>query len=1073
MSGSEEETVGVPPAPAAEPDRRRRPDHGLNRRYRRLMLVISLPLFLVVLTLAITQYLGQRRQILLELENISSTYALSLETIAKQANNHVLRMKSWSEGYLDSPPGEPHKLRQYLQPRFAGQGQRDGYTLDALPPDLRKRNGQLLLAYNAGVIPFKQVDQALAFFSVARLTHEVTPYFQWSYTFMADHSLVNLYPWINSRDLVEGQGLPDLIRGIRGYFDYELFTAGMPENNPKGTSYWTAPYIDAGGSGAMVSHAVPIYGKGRFQGIVGTDLRLAVLDQFLRKLPRSIGRLWIVDKDGFVLADSDGPIKTTLRKLDEALPEGLIPADIKLAEANRGKALEAGNRILIARGIRHAPWSLVYLVDNHEISSLLLPRFIPYGIIVSVLAGTFLLALYLLRREFINPALELVQYIQRASREPSAPEPSLPRLWQTWAHVVSRTFTAHRDANIKLMESEAFKSAIVENTLLAVVTMDEAGRIAEFNPAAEHMFGYVRSDAMGQIMADLIVPPSWRQAHRHGVARYLRTNQPHVLGTRMELTALRKHGDEFPVEISVSVIQMGQQRFFTAFISDLTEQKKAEEALRASEEQYRAIFNATSDALTLWNADGEVVDTNETHKRLCGFTLEEIRAMPRYEIIHPSSHDVFMEFQQRLARGEPYETEARVLCKDGRVLDVDVRSVPMLYQGKQHALVITRDITELKRTEDELARQRDALRQTEKLSAMGALLAGVAHELNNPLAILMGRASLLEEKSKDPAIKADALKIHAAADRCGRIVRTFLAMARQRPSRHESGKLNEVISAAVDLLGYGLRAAGIKVMLELEPGLPEVNMDSDQIGQLAVNLLVNAQQVLEAKTPFRQIRIQTYRDGENIHMRVADNGPGVPEEIRQLIFNPFFTTKAEGSGTGVGLSVCLGIAREHGGDLILEDSAVGASFLLRLPLSSQPGQAATAPVLLAVEENRGGHALIVDDEPEVASLLADILKSAGFTTHQAHSGQEALAWLDTHRCDFILSDIRMPDLDGPALWRSLKTSRPDLSRRMAFITGDILSASIAPFLKETGLPSLEKPFTPEDVFNLVARIESA
>jgi CheY-like chemotaxis protein len=219
------------------------------------------------------------------------------------------------------------------------------------------------------------------------------------------------------------------------------------------------------------------------------------------------------------------------------------------------------------------------------------------------------------------------------------------------------------------------------------------------------------------------------------------------------------------------------------------------------------------------------------------------------------------------------------------------------------------------------------------------------------------------------------------------------------------------------------------------------------------------------------VRVQTFQSEGALCLRVADNGPGVPPELAERIFDPFFTTKSEGAGTGVGLSVCRAVLREHGGSLILEGVGSGASFLASIPITSlSAGEAAPTDALR--QEARAGWALVVDDEAEVADLLGDILESAGFSTVRFGNGRDALAWIETHPCDLVLSDIRMPDMDGPALWRALKERRPELARRMAFITGDTLSAGVAAFLQETGLPGLEKPFTPEDVLSVVARIET-
>ncbi len=928
-------------------------DLRLARRYRRLMLAVTLPLFCVVLALAVTQYADQRRQVLKTLQGDSESFAITLESMAKLASDHVVQMQSWAETYLRSPPlAHTNPLSAYFIERTDANGKPDGYTLDGIPRGVQDRAGQIFWIGRASpnqAGPHPQLDMALDFFSIVRLTHEVSPYFQWSFFLPADRRFITIYPWVKSETLVENQGLPNLLLGMPHFFEYEHFTRGTPEKNPAHAPYWTQPHADASGSGTLILHGAPVYLDGRFQGVVGTDLRLATLEKLLQTLPRQVGRLLIVDAHRQVLADSASSGQNALPTLSQVLPAGVDEAAVERAQHDR--SAEAGASVLFRRQIQHAPWQLLYIIDRSEIDSLLLPRMVPYVVIMAMLGGTFFLALYLMRREFINPALELVHYIQRASRNPAEPQPKLPPLWQTWTQTVSRAFADNFESHRKLRDHEAFMAAAVENALLAVITMDEFGYIVEFNRAAERMFGRSKQEVLNQDLAHILLPERFHGAHYHSLAKYRGSEVPLPPRQPKVIAGLRADGSEFPVEISISAARLGDKRYATAFVADLTD---------------------------------------------------------------------------RL------------------------------------------------RTEEQLSRQREALRQSEKLSAMGAMLAGVAHELNNPLAILMGRAALLEDKATDPAVREDAKRIKAAADRCGRIVRAFLSMARKKPAQRHTAQLNTVVQSALDLLGYNLRTADIEVQAELAPDLPDIEMDADQIGQIAVNFLVNAQHALAEQAGPREIVVSTRREDEYLIFRVADNGPGVPAELRDRIFDPFFTTKPEGSGTGVGLSVSRAIAREHGGEVLLEDASAatsrGAGFLLRLPLLEIPAPVRPAPAIAA--ETRAGSVLVVDDEPEVAAVLSDVLRSAGYHTAIARSGEEALGWLDKNACDLIFCDVRMPGMDGPAFWRELRQRLPALAQRLAFVTGDTFSASIEPFLRETGQPWLEKPFTPESVLELAVRLES-
>jgi two-component system NtrC family sensor kinase len=362
---------------------------------------------------------------------------------------------------------------------------------------------------------------------------------------------------------------------------------------------------------------------------------------------------------------------------------------------------------------------------------------------------------------------------------------------------------------------------------------------------------------------------------------------------------------------------------------------------------------------------------------------------------------------------------------------------------------------------------------------MGSLLAGVAHELNNPLAIVMGRASLLEDKLAGSETAIDARRIHDAAERCGRIVRSFLNMARQRPAERAQVHLNELVQAAMDMLQYGLRSHGVELAVELAPDLPPIHADPDQIGQVVLNLIVNAQQALGNVSTLRRLRIQTGLEARRagreprVWLRVCDSGLGVPDDLREKIFDPFFTTKPAGSGTGLGLAVSRSIAREHGGDLLLEAAAAasgafgGASFRLSLPFSGA-AEAASAPMPLeAVDSPASARILVVDDEPGLVDLMRAFLESAGYEVAGAESGALALALLAEARFDLIVSDLRMPDIDGAALWRVVRQDHPALARRMLFVTGDTLSANASAFLAEARCPGLDKPFTKAELLRAV------
>jgi two-component system NtrC family sensor kinase len=502
---------------------------------------------------------------------------------------------------------------------------------------------------------------------------------------------------------------------------------------------------------------------------------------------------------------------------------------------------------------------------------------------------------------------------------------------------------------------------------------------------------------------------------------------------------------------------------------DIAKRIEVQEALRASEEQYRTIFNASIDGLALWSPDGAIVDINLTLWRMYGYSDEEFLARNSAEPIRQARRPALDKILPSVSRGEPFHTQLTDHRKDGSSLELEVHGIPMRYQTKPHMLTISRDITEKKRASEEVVRQREMLHQREKLAALGSLLAGVSHELNNPLSVVVARAAILEERD-DPATREAASKIRAAAERCARIVRTFLAMARQQQPERVPVEIREVVSAALDITGYTLKTSSIEVKLDLAEHVPPVLADADQLHQVFMNLIINAQQALQDHPPPRKLSLSSRFDpGANaIRIAVADNGPGIPEPVQKRIFEPYFTTKPLGMGTGVGLAVCLGIVEAHGGTLTVRSGdGLGTVFTIVLPVGSLDGSRDAQSKPLNPRAARRS-ALVVDDEVGVRETLAEILMSSGHRVVAVASGREALERMGEERFDVILTDIRMPDLDGRALYREIERRWPERTSQVVFVSGDTLTSNLRAFAEESGRPVIEKPFLPSEVRRVVA-----
>jgi len=367
----------------------------------------------------------------------------------------------------------------------------------------------------------------------------------------------------------------------------------------------------------------------------------------------------------------------------------------------------------------------------------------------------------------------------------------------------------------------------------------------------------------------------------------------------------------------------------------------------------------------------------------------------------------------------------------------------------------------------------EQLLQAEKLAAMGQLLASMAHELNNPLSVVNGHTFLLRKAAKDGPLAERAAKIGEAAERCTRIVNNFLGLARRRPPERQMVKINEVIEEAVELLSYELRVENVEVILTLATDLPSLWADPHQLHQVVVNLVSNAHHAMRQTPPPRRITLTSRFDSakERVSLEVADTGPGIPPEIRSRIFQAFFTTKPPGQGTGLGLSLCQGIIENHGGTIAVEsEHGHGAIFRIDLPVEPAPqaaaGEVAPPPALPPL---RGKTILVVDDEPEIVAVLTEMLSTDGQLVETAANGARALDKLRGRSYDLIVTDIKMPELDGLGLWRELERRDSGLLRRIIFVTGDTLGSETKEFLKETGVPCLTKPFVEDEVLAAVQR----
>ena len=479
--------------------------------------------------------------------------------------------------------------------------------------------------------------------------------------------------------------------------------------------------------------------------------------------------------------------------------------------------------------------------------------------------------------------------------------------------------------------------------------------------------------------------------------------------------------------------------------------------------EWEETFDAILDGISIHDPDFRIVRVNQALADMLGLSPRELVGRRCYEVFHQTDRPIDgCPHARVLKTTAPASTEYNDLRQTGKIFHISAS--PLFdeegrFIGSVHVM---RDITEEKRLQEQLI-------QAEKLSALGQLIAGVAHELNNPLTAVVGFAQLLQAADVDEKIKADLKRIYQQAQRAVKIVDNLLDFARRRPPRREFVNVNEVIEQALAFRAYELRVHNIRVLTDLAPRLPWTLADFHQLQQVFLNIIINAEQAMSEAhgkgTLTVRSGVRVRKTGEQvIRVEFQDDGPGIPPDILPRIFDPFFTTKI-GKGTGLGLSIAYGIISEHGGRIWAESElGKGATFIVELPVAEIFKPQARPEGERAHEEGISAQRiLVVEDEKAVAELLTEMLAQDGHEVEMASNGEEALRKLSQQPFDLVISDLKMPGMSGQEFYRHLQDSNPSLAQRVIFITGDVINPETQDFLSRCKCPYLTKPFWHEQL----------
>ncbi len=494
------------------------------------------------------------------------------------------------------------------------------------------------------------------------------------------------------------------------------------------------------------------------------------------------------------------------------------------------------------------------------------------------------------------------------------------------------------------------------------------------------------------------------------------------------------------------------------------------------------------EGVVLFDAQDNIRAMNTRFEQIAGLAPEESGKIKTLEGLigrlrsHAQEPALFAERWRELARGIEggVRQELQMMHPSPRILERAARPVLDPIGRLLGRVEIYRDLTAQRVFHTKLL-------QTEKLAALGQMVSGVAHELSNPLTSIQGYAHRLLARQDLPGRTEEVRQIYQEAERASAILRQLLLNARETLPERRLVSLNQIVQRALDLQRFSLAAEKIRMEIDLDSALPFVLGDPGHLQQVLMNLVGNARQAIEHHGQGGTIRLRTKRIGERrVLLEVADNGPGIPQAILARIFDPFFTTKPAGVGTGLGLAIVLSVVREHGGQVhVLSPPQGGAVFQIELPAAAEtprdealgsplPGWNNFLPEAVedagrenrpapAVETGKGAHVLVVEDEPTVARLIADVLEDEGMHVEVLLDGREALDCAARQTFDLVICDMKMPGLDGQHFYKSLESSGNPLRERFLFVTGDIIAAQTREFLERNHLPHVAKPFRVEEL----------